>query len=240
MDKKRAVLLERTDPPPGKETQWNEWYNEEHMPSWLALPGLLAMRRFELASGLPENFIIPGPKYMTVIELESLDAVRSKEFINLRKKEEALPPDSFEVITSALPNRHGGVYEQIFPEEQNYVIPDNAKFLFAMGHADLPPKVVDEYNAWYNTEHIPSYLEIPGFLNSRRFRIVGGKLGSLPNAKMPGPQFIALYDLANDKAFETEEFKQRSGTPWSTRVRSWTWTRRKMGNMYRCIYSAKR
>jgi len=150
-----------------------------------------------------------------------------------------MPSDSFEILSNSLPNRHGGRYEQIFPEDPNYKIPDNARFLLAVGHADLPPKIIDEYNAWYNTEHIPSYLQIPGFLNARRFRIARGQIGLLPGAEIQGPQFVALYDLANDKVFETEEFKQRSGTPWSTRIRGWTWERRKMNNMYRCILVAK-
>jgi hypothetical protein len=238
MDKKGTVLVVRMDPPAGKEAEWNNWYDKEHIPSRLALPGFLAIRRFELAPGLPESFVVPGPKYLTVIELASRDAVKSKEFTSLRRQEADLSSDSFEVMNNNLPNRFAGVFEQVFPEEEEYRIPDDAKFLLAVGHADLPPEVIDEYNAWYNTEHIPSYLEIPGVLNARRFMLAKGDSG-IPSG-VSGPQFIALYDLANDKVFETEEFKQKSSTPWSTRVRGWTWDRRKMNNMYRCIYTARR
>ena len=238
MEKKGTVLVVRMDPPVGKEAEWNDWYDKKHIPSRLALPGFLAIRRFEMASGLPEKFVVPGPKYLTVVELASRDAVNSKEIISLRQEEAGLPPDSFEVTNNNLPNRFAGVFEQIFPEEGEYSIPDDAKFLLAVGHADLPPEVIDEYNAWYNMEHIPAYLEIPGLLNARRFMVTKGDSG-VPS-KAPGPEFIALYDLANDKVFETEEFKQRSATPWSTRVRGWTWSRRKMNNMYRCIHTAKR
>lgn len=240
MSEKRAVLMVRMDPPPGREAEWNEWYVKEHIPARLSLPGWLAIRRFELAPGLPEKFVVPGPKYMTVAELASASAAYSKETIAMRKKEAAFSANSFEVVSSSLPNRHGGIYEQIFPEEQHYSIPGEAKFLLAVGHADLPPPIIDEYNAWYNTEHIPSYSQIPGFINARRFRQAKGKAGALFNAALPAPQFIALYDLANDKVFETEEFKQKSSTPWSTRVRQWTWERRRMNNMYRCIHVARR
>lgn len=59
MDRKSAVIMVRMDPPPGNEAQWNNWYNEEHIPSRVALPGFLAIRRFELAAGLPEKFVVP-------------------------------------------------------------------------------------------------------------------------------------------------------------------------------------
>ena len=50
------------------------------------------------------------------------------------------------------------------------------------------------------------------------------------------PDYAALYDLASDDLFDSDAFRQRSSTPWSTRVRNWTWERRKINNSYRCIY----
>jgi hypothetical protein len=239
MADKRAVMLVRMDSPLEKEVEWNDWYNSVHIPGRLAIPGFLTARRFELSEGLPEKFIVPGPKYLTIYELANTDALSSKLYLELQEKEASLPPDSFEAITRKLPGLSGGVYEQIYPEERTYEIPEGAKYLLAVGHADLAPKIIEEYNAWYNTEHIPSYVDIPGFINARRFQIAKGKAGLLPGAQLPAPDFIALYDLANGEVFETEEFKQRSSTPWSTRIRQWTWDRRKMNNMYRCIYIAK-
>ena len=183
--------------------------------------------------------MVPGPKYMTVVELENLDALKSKEHVALTKKEAANLKSGFYAVNSSLPNHHGGVYIQISPEEQDYSVPENAKYLLAVGHTGLPSKIMDEYNAWYNTEHIPSYVDIPGFINARRFQRVKGKDGKLPGAQIPTPDFIALYDLTDSGVFETVEFRQKSSTPWSTRVRQWTWDRRKMSNVYRCIYVAK-
>jgi hypothetical protein len=50
------------------------------------------------------------------------------------------------------------------------------------------------------------------------------------------PDYAALYDLTSDDLFDSDAFRQRSSTPWSTRVRNWTWERRKMNNSYQCIY----
>lgn len=240
MADKRAVLLVRMDSPSEKEAEWNDWYNNKHIPDRVAMPGYLAARRFELSEGMPEKFIVPGPKYLTIYELADKNAVTSKPYLELREKEASLPSNSFEAITINLPSLSGGVYEQIYPEEGAYEIPEAAKYLLAVGHADLPPEVEEEYNAWYNMEHIPSYLEIPGFLTARRFIIAKGGFSPLPTTTVPGPQYITIYDLTSNKVFESEAFKQRSTTPWSTRVRGWTWSRRKMNNTYRCIYIKKR
>ena len=50
MTREHAVLMVRMDPPPGKEAEWSKWYNEVHIPSRMALPGFLAIRRFEPVS----------------------------------------------------------------------------------------------------------------------------------------------------------------------------------------------
>ncbi|MEX2616294.1 MAG: hypothetical protein WD767_09370 [Alphaproteobacteria bacterium] len=48
---------------PAIEGEFNEWYNEEHMPLMDAVPGMLAARRFHAVSGLP--------RYVAVYHLES-------------------------------------------------------------------------------------------------------------------------------------------------------------------------
>ena len=178
-----------------------------------------------------------APKYLTLYQLTDIDVLNREPYLSLRDREVYSPPDSFEAITRGLSDLSGGVYEQIFPEEGGYEIHQLAQFLLAVGHADLPPEKEEEYNDWYNTEHIPSYSEIPGFLSARRFRIAEGSMSAMPGAPMPEARYSAMYDLVNDRVFATDEFKQRSATPWSTRIRSFTWSRRKMSNLYRLIYS---
>ena len=57
-----------------------------------------------------------------------------------------------------------------------------------------------EFNHWYNTVHVPDMLKCPGWLNGRRFEAVGTE-----------DQFLALYELASEKALETPEFERARG-----------------------------
>jgi hypothetical protein len=62
----------------------------------------------------------------------------------------------------------------------------------------------NEYNEWYSQTHIPQILEIPGFVDARRFRVSGD---GLP----PGHKYLAVYELeAGDLAEPVAELRSRS------------------------------
>ena len=43
-----------------------------------------------------------------------------------------------------------------------------------MIYSDVPVEHEEEYNRWYNEEHIPERLSIPGVLNAARYEAVQG------------------------------------------------------------------
>jgi hypothetical protein len=50
----------------------------------------------------------------------------------------------------------------------------------------IEPKYEEEFNAWYNTEHLPELLAIPGVLDAARYV-----------AKKGVPKYLAAYELAS-------------------------------------------
>jgi hypothetical protein len=67
----------------------------------------------------------------------------------------------------------------------------------------------DEFNDWYDRDHLPGRLAVPGFLNGVRF------------VTTAIPRYLALYDLANPGVLESEPYRRISGpndTPWTHRV----------------------
>jgi len=196
--------------PPEMEAEWNRWYDTHHSNSRLALPGFVAARRFRSYEG--------ECQYLSLYEMESTAAVSTPEYMALRDSELPLPADSMTMRSRNLPGFVRGVYQQIFPQKP-YVMPDS-KVLFVVAH-DIPDGREDEFSAWYNTEHIPAMLRLPGFLTARRF-----KLAHPPAAgDARQPMYVSLYDLANEDAVENEQFMRDRESPWSSWVRSW-YTRR--------------
>ena len=57
----------------------------------------------------------------------------------------------------------------------------------------------DELNEWYDNEHIPQVLALPGFVSAQRFRLGDGQVG--PELSPQGHhRYLALYEIEIDPA----------------------------------------
>src|SRR3954464_5021364 len=75
-------------------------------------------------------------------------------------------------------------------------------------YTDLADEKYDEeFNAWYDTQHLPQLMELPGFLDAARYVAVKG-----------GPKYLAAYELASAEAGKTPEFLNRPIPPWDRRM----------------------
>ena len=71
-DKGRALLLVMMDVDPEHEADFNHWYEEEHLPERMSIPGFLSARRYRA--------IVGGPKYLALYELESANVLDSEKY----------------------------------------------------------------------------------------------------------------------------------------------------------------
>jgi hypothetical protein len=75
---------------------------------------------------------------------------------------------------------------------------------------DSSPVAEDEFNDWYDTEHVPERRACPGFINAERW--VGAE-----NPKIA----IATYDLESIDVLRSDAYRKIGGenlSPWSKRV----------------------
>jgi len=70
MAKYTFVVL--TNPVPGKDAEYNEWYNKQHLPDVLNIPGLVCAQRFRLAEDQPQ-VEEKTHKYLALYEIETDD-----------------------------------------------------------------------------------------------------------------------------------------------------------------------
>jgi hypothetical protein len=74
-----------------------------------------------------------------------------------------------------------------------------------------PPSMEEEFNAWYDTEHLAERLSIPGFRSARRW------VADLA----PGEgKYLATYELDSLAVLESPQYLAHVGdnfTPWSKR-----------------------
>ena len=73
---------------------------------------------------------------------------------------------------------------------------------------DVDPEHEEEFNRWYNEEHLPERLACPGFLSGRRFVAVEGE-----------PKYLALYDLESPDVLQSEAYKMIYGpSGWTQKI----------------------
>ena len=87
---------------------------------------------------------------------------------------------------------------------------NNKGFLLVM--MQPPPAFEDEFNAWYDTEHIPERVAVPGFETGIRYVCVNGS-----------PRFLAMYDTRDADVLSSPEYLRVSfdnSSPWTKRVTS--------------------
>jgi hypothetical protein len=202
------------------EAEFNRWYDEEHIAELLAVPGFLSAGRYVALRG--------GPKYLALYELATPDALKSSAFLDglrFRRPTVARSPHSPSAIGR---NYLSNGYRQIFPVHTDPIEQTRGPAPFLqMGRIDVPAMVEEEFNDWYNTAYIPSYLAVPGCLGARRYVAEGGGQ----------PKYLTLYEFENATVSDSEAWaKARESNPWSRRIRAFM--RHDVGSpgVYRRIY----
>ena len=69
----RAIQVVFSNPAAGREEEFNQWYDNVHIPELLAVPGMLSATRYALhEAGIyhVRGGVVPEHKYMCVYELE--------------------------------------------------------------------------------------------------------------------------------------------------------------------------
>ena len=232
MSGKKALLMAKMDPPATREKEWNDWYDTRHVVDRMALPGFLSGRRFTKIEGIPRQFAMAGEsKYLALYDLASVKVMTDEPYRRVREKEGQRPPDSFEAQIFKLPRFARGIYEEIPLGQGEYKAP-SSEFVQVVGH-EAPRHKHKEFNAWYNTEHLPALMTVPGFLTGRRFRLSEREVPPMVGGGGSLPQYLTIYDIESTSVFESEAFAKASQSPWSDWVRSWY--TRKMCAVYRRI-----
>ncbi len=176
--------------------EFNDWYDTEHMVERINTPGFLNARRW---CGAYDPRIS-----LTNYDLESFDVLKSPPYLAIVG--ENLSPWSRRIVRKAtricrflseqaVPGRLAGA-----PEAEGLL-------LFA---ATVPAAMEDEFNAWYNEEHLPRMAKVPGVLRARRFRV--------RESEQPH-KYFAIYDLREPEVEATQDWKDAASTPWTAKLK---------------------
>ena len=160
------------------EDEFNDWYDFEHIPERLRVPGFLACERWIGA----ENQKISVATY----ELDNADVLKSSAYGAIGNH--AHGGDNLSVwskrVTARIKILMRFEGEQIVPG--GGVAPKDAPALL-LNAMSVAPEHEHEFNDWYNTEHIPALGAVPGTLCARRYRGTGAA----------AQRYLAVYYLTS-------------------------------------------
>jgi len=101
-----TVLVVTMEMDEADEAEFNEWYNEQHLPERMAIPGYVSARRFKLEDG--NNAL----KYLCIWEMVDGSPLQSVMY----KDQNAHPTELYLRVNKTIKVRTRGLYHQIYPE----------------------------------------------------------------------------------------------------------------------------
>jgi len=195
------------------EAEYHDWYDNEHIPLRLAIPQIRTATRFVAADGAK-------PLYTATYDLDSLDVLNGTAYKALFSDRSARETDvlkRLEFLDRRLYTLNEQAPRTVKPGFNEYKEGVTTVFVgidIAEGHEE-------EFNRWYDEEHTPMLMKVPGWLRSRRFTLQeAGATGELKGAgpyKAP-PKFLSVHDYEGPDGLTSEEFKAAVSTPWRDEI----------------------
>ena len=188
-----ALLFVYSDPGAVPVAEFNDWYDNEHGPARLTVPGISAGYRFQALDD-------QAPSWLAYYEMKSGGVLDSPEYKALWAAASAREKS----IMSSLATLDRRVYELI--SDSGSVV--SAPTVVLAVSQSVPPAMEDELAAWYTEEHIPMLLAVPGWRRARRYRLTTGT----------APDYLSLHELASVAVFEEPAYRAAVSTPWMKRI----------------------
>ena len=210
-----GVVVELLTLPDDVAPRWRDWYDRTCLGPRAALDGVIAARRF---TGLEGSVRELGLYDVADVNVAHAPAWRVLGEKNVTGADHALRGAHAAHLIRQLYRRISSSVEAYQPDAKAEIL-HGAFFEVAAVHQD-------EFNDWYDTEHIPAELGIPGYLNARRFHGIDDT-----------QRFLALYDVATLEAVDGPAGRQAYHSPWSDRVRAKLALRRerRLFRLERCL-----
>ncbi len=191
------LLLVYVSPGPTDVAEFNDWYDNEHIPNRQATPGFGAVNRFRAVDGMEPDWLAyydikPGtletPAYQALWDTAS---DREKRIMG-----------SFAVLDRR-------VYSPLSDSWADGVSAASGPPPVVMTVSmSVPPAVEPDLAAYYEQEHYPLLLAVPGWRRARRYVLTEGN----------GPKYLSLHEIDSVAALDQPGYQQATSTPWRNRI----------------------
>ncbi|MFT4083483.1 MAG: hypothetical protein QM638_12945 [Nocardioides sp.] len=180
-----GLLLVLSDPGSVPEAEFHDWYDGEHVPARTALPQFRHATRWRAADG-------ERPRWLATYDVTDLSVLEDPSYTTLREHRSARERAVIAGLASFERRTYLRLSDTLAPGRP---ADDRAPFVLAVS-LDVPAALEDELNRWYAEEHVPMLHAVPGWLRTRRYRLLDGT----------APRWLALHDLAGTEVFDSPQY----------------------------------
>src|SRR5262249_25962270 len=152
----RGLLVAAFDFSTAHADEFNDWYDLEHIPERQAVPGFGACERW-IADEQPTVSV-------ATYDLDSADVLHSLAYASVAYGN-----------LSVWSKRVTGMCKRLLRFEGTQIRPGEAKApqragALLLNAMNVTPEAEDDFNAWYDQEHLAALAAVPGTLAARRYR----------------------------------------------------------------------
>ena len=160
----KGILVAAMDFSAAPEDEFHDWYDLEHVPERLRVPGFLSADRWIGAA---------NPKIsVATYDLDNVGVLKSPPYLAIVGENSSPWTKRTARFRKSLMRYEG---EQLFPGDRTAPAEAAALLVIAM---NIAPEHESDFNEWYNKEHIPALGAVPGTLCARRYRGTGAAQAS--------------------------------------------------------------
>ena len=183
-----------------REAEFNDWYTNQHIPDLMTLPGFVRAQRFRLANSFRDPRGGPTWTYMVYYELDTPDlGTMLTDLVDAHSDGRITVSDVLhnESLTALVFSPVAPFYGEAGKRRQIFI-----------ALANPSDGREDDFNAWYNSQHVPDVVSIPGFKGAERFKLAIPFLDPLA-----GGQYLTVYDVdTNDIAALAAQVRENAVT----------------------------
>ncbi|KAK8177771.1 Alpha/Beta hydrolase protein [Phyllosticta citrichinensis] len=206
--------------------QFHDWYNNEHGPTRLRIPYFLTGFRYKATDlAADSRGSKEQPEWMAMYDVGDLNQLNTESYLSLRgpplkSEREAATMKKIDVNRKSYDltyeTKKEGYKSAAEIQSEGRELP----FLVSAIVKLKPGADAEEFNKWYNEEHIPLLSKVPGWRQTRRFKssTVVKPLG--PQDEIKEVEYIALHEFDSQENVEGPELKACADTPWTHKMKS--------------------
>ncbi|KAF8881824.1 hypothetical protein CPB84DRAFT_1851451 [Gymnopilus junonius] len=196
--------------PDATEDEFNDWYDNEHAPLRLTVEGFHNALRYKATDS-------QTPSWLTLYDLASASVAKSEPYKALAAKASARE----KALVPRLATLDRRIYELIStrsrPDLPATALPGKYILVVCML---VSPAVDEDFNKWYEEEHIDAIAKTLSWQRCRRYKLVDrveltGKID--PAKKIHN--YLAVHEFDSNDYNTTPEFIAAVSTPWSKKIR---------------------